>query len=151
LSPHFIRLTRGQAIAKIEFERLPHAVTVPYTGQHGYQTEIWPISTQLYLPEKDIRRDSRIESPAVELRRAFGDDFGAMYDRLFGYGRLLLISVFVYVAFAVLLVIYAEGTGDRLPLAVNLVLGVVTNVASSVLIYFGTTPRGKRTRWFRPR
>lgn len=145
-SPHYIRIERGQAIAKIEFERLPQPVTRPYNGQHGYQTEIWPMSKQMYVAAKDARRDPRVEAPGIELRRAFGEDFGAIYDRLFGYGRRLLLSAMAYVGIALLIVIYAESGGDRLPTLVAFLLGLATNVVSGVLIYLSTTLRTRRRR-----
>lgn len=142
-SPRHIRLTPGQPIAKIEFERLPAPVTKPYRGQHGYGTEVWPLLRQMYVSDDDLKRDPRVQPPATELSRAFGKDFGAMYERLFGYGRILLLSVLAYIGIAVLVIVVAQRSGDRLPTFVSVVLGLVTNIVSSLLIYFATTPRAR--------
>ncbi|HEX6754910.1 MAG TPA: hypothetical protein VF109_03090 [Mycobacteriales bacterium] len=140
-SPFHIRLERGEPIAKIEFERLPRPVHHPYHGQHGFSAGIWPIPDHMYVSAKEARRDSRVEEPSVELRRAFGEDFGAMYDRLFGYGRLLLLFTVSYFFVATAIVVYGETTGNRISALLTIVLGLLTNIVSAVLIYLATTPR----------
>src|SRR5262249_54131888 len=51
----------GAAIAKIEFVRLPRNAQRPYAGQHGYETQIWPVSPHYY---------ANLESPALKKRLA---------------------------------------------------------------------------------
>jgi len=84
-SPSYIKLEEGESVAKIEFERLRKPVEHPYSGQHGYQTEIWPIPTHLILSARDLRGDARVGSPGEELRRAYGEELGTVVDRVFRY------------------------------------------------------------------
>jgi len=143
-SPNYLRLSQGDRIAKIEFERLPKAVRSPYRGQHGYRTEIWPIPESMTVPLEEAQRDSRVGSVGEEMRRAFGDGVGGVVDRIFRYERLLLLSVSTYVGFAVLIIVYTEASNERLPTLFAFVLGLVTNLVSSLLIYLATTLRRRR-------
>jgi len=59
ISGNYIKLSPGEPIAKIEFSRLQYPVTKPYDGQHGYQTEIWPLRLDLLMTEEEIRTDPR--------------------------------------------------------------------------------------------
>jgi dCTP deaminase len=66
LSDKFIVLPIGEAIAKIEFSRLSAPAQHPYQGQHGFQTQIWPIRHQLQNTYDDLRGDSRLDSEEEE-------------------------------------------------------------------------------------
>jgi dCTP deaminase len=144
-SPRFIRIDQGDAIAKIEFERLHGPVKSPYSGQHGYQTEIWPIPDYMYVATSEARRDPRVRSAGEELRLAFGEDLGNVVDRVFRYERLLLLSTIGYTGLAVVIIVYSESTGNRLSTLVAFIVGLLTNVVSGFLAYAGTS-LGRRLR-----
>jgi dCTP deaminase len=137
-SPRYIRISQGEAIAKMEFERLHAPVRKPYTGQHGYQTEIWPIPDHMILPVEQARRDPRVADFGAELSRSFGDDFGRLVDRVFRYERVMFLSVLAYLGLATVIIIYSEASGARLSTLVAIALGLATNVASGVIMYVAT-------------
>lgn len=56
----YIAIKPGQPIAKIEFTVLNRDVERPYAGQHGYETEIWPIPTQFYADVPSFRASGAI-------------------------------------------------------------------------------------------
>ncbi|QBM26086.1 dCTP deaminase domain-containing protein [Hydrogenophaga pseudoflava] len=66
LSDKFIELPIGEPIAKIDFSLLSSAASNPYRGQHGYQTQIWPIRHQLQRTYDDLKGDPRVESEEAE-------------------------------------------------------------------------------------
>lgn len=66
LSDKFIELPIGESIAKIDFSLLSSAVQKPYRGQHGFQTQIWPLRHQLQRTYDDVRGDPRVESEEAE-------------------------------------------------------------------------------------
>ena len=66
LSDKFIELPIGEPIAKIDFSLLSSAASNPYRGQHGYQTQIWPIRHQLQRTYEDLKGDPRVESEEAE-------------------------------------------------------------------------------------
>src|SRR5690625_5182082 len=67
LSNNYIKIKPKEAIAKIEFCKLEHPVEKPYTGQHGYETGIWPIPKDLILTKEEIMSDERIKSLPDEI------------------------------------------------------------------------------------
>lgn len=65
-SDQYIKIPFGESIAKIDFSELTCPTTKPYTGQHGYQTEIWPIKHRLQINYEDIKNDPRVNSELEE-------------------------------------------------------------------------------------
>lgn len=68
ISDRYIELPVGESIAKVEFSTLTGVVREPYQGQHGFQTSIWPIKTQMQKTFEDVKGDSRVQD---ELEEAF--------------------------------------------------------------------------------
>lgn len=66
LSDKFIELPVGEPISKIDFSVLSSNAKRPYRGQHGFQTQIWPIRHQLQKTYEEIKNDPRVESEEVE-------------------------------------------------------------------------------------
>lgn len=66
LSDKFIELPIGEPIAKIDFSMLSDSAKKPYRGQHGYQTQIWPIRHHLQKTYEDLKNDPRVESEDAE-------------------------------------------------------------------------------------
>jgi dCTP deaminase len=66
ISDKYIELPVGEAIAKVDFALLSKPVDHPYQGQHGYQTEIWPIKYHLQKTYAEVSRDPRVESEKAE-------------------------------------------------------------------------------------
>lgn len=98
---NFLRIRSGEAIAKIEFSKLAERVERPYVGQHGYQSEIWPIPEDVILSESELRKDARVEPPAVELERAYGPEIGKAHRHM---ARVEIVA-WVAVLLAVLAVV----------------------------------------------
>jgi dCTP deaminase len=146
MSRSYIRLEQGSAIAKIEFERLPKPVQRPYRGQHGFQSEVWPIPKHLTLSEAEIERDRRIGTPGIELGRAFGGEFGRLVDRIFMYERRLLLSVLAYIFLAMIIIAFSTLRETAFSTLVAFSIGLVTNLASAVLIFLATSLRRPRHR-----
>ncbi len=62
LSEKFIELPIGESIAKVDFSTLSSDAKKPYCGQHGFQTQIWPIKHHLQKTYVDLKNDPRVES-----------------------------------------------------------------------------------------
>lgn len=82
LSNKYIKIKPGEPIAKIEFSILKNDVESPYSGQHGYETEIWPIPKGMTLTEDEIKQDPRIKSEVDEVSQSFGGSIGRHYKRV---------------------------------------------------------------------
>lgn len=60
ISDKYILLPALEPIAKVDFTVLETAASRPYRGQHGYETEIWPIRHQLQKTREQLRDDPRL-------------------------------------------------------------------------------------------
>ncbi len=66
ISDKYIVIPQGESIAKIDFSTLESNTTKPYNGQHGFQTNIWPIKKQFQKNHADIKNDPRVGSEKDE-------------------------------------------------------------------------------------
>lgn len=66
LSEKFIELPVGEPISKVDFSMLSSSARKPYCGQHGFQTQIWPIRHQLQKTYEELKNDPRVDSEEVE-------------------------------------------------------------------------------------
>lgn len=66
MSDKYIVLPIGESIAKVDFSNLSSVAAKPYSGQHGFQTQIWPIKHHLQKSYEDVKSDPRIDSEENE-------------------------------------------------------------------------------------
>lgn len=66
LSDKYIEIPIGEPIAKMDFSVLTSPVANPYRGQHGFQTEIWPIKRHLQKEFSEVKNDPRVDSEESE-------------------------------------------------------------------------------------
>lgn len=137
LSNSYIKISPGEAIAKIEFSRLENLVSHPYEGQHGYQTEIWPLRTDMILNENEKKSDSRIGQSYEELERAYGPELGKVIKRVFGFERRLLLFAASYFLIIILLIAIMSGT-NWINTTVAVVIGIIANIVTFIITYTAT-------------
>lgn len=143
LSNNFLKILPGEAIAKVEFSRLQRPVKRPYHGQHGYQTKIWPVPKDVVLPPDLVAQDPRIGSPAEEIRLAYGRDIGAVMERVFRFERYLVLAAAAYMLLSLVLIFIVQRTNFLTPL-IAVILGIVSNLLTTLLVYFATNLRRKQ-------
>lgn len=139
-SQHYIGIPLESSIAKIEFSRLRDPVNRPYSGQHGFETSIWPIRTDLIMTADQIKQDSRILHPLDELTAQHGEVFSRLIKRIFRYERRLLSFAFILLTVN-LLVIWRVHDTEFQNLATGVVLGIISNLFSILITYFVTSIR----------
>jgi dCTP deaminase len=66
ISDKYIVIPTLEPIAKADFTKLSGTVKRPYRGQHGFQTQIWPIKHQLQKKYADVANDHRVKSEKEE-------------------------------------------------------------------------------------
>jgi len=137
LSNSYLKIFPGESIAKMEFSRLMIPVKEPYRGQHGYQTKIWPVPKEMILSPQEISKDPRIKSSTEEIILSYGSNIGEVIDRVFRFERSLIFAVLFYILFSMLL-IYAMQGNDWITPTTGFILGVVTNISTSLLVYVAT-------------
>lgn len=92
LSNNYIKIQENDSIAKIEFSRLNKSVSCGYSGQHGYETKIWPMPKEFYLTDDEIKKDDRIKDVFTEYEDMCGKELAIMLRKIFKYERRLFIS-----------------------------------------------------------
>jgi dCTP deaminase len=141
-SNRYVVIKPDQRIAKIEFERLPKAVARPYAGQHGYETEIWPVPYQLYADTDDDNVKARIDETAAELEKSFGPAVGDLRRQLDFYSRRVWMQLLATIAlFAVIFALHG-----KLSLFASVLLGVLSNLLT--MVFLGMF-QGRRFPWSR--
>ena len=66
ISDKYIELSHLEPIAKVDFTRLSAPVHSPYSGQHGFRTQIWPIKSQLQKTYSEVSTDTRVQTEEEE-------------------------------------------------------------------------------------
>lgn len=139
-SARYIRIEPGLPIAKMEFSKLERAVSKPYKGQHGYKTQLWPIKTEYYLKDEEVRalrKRKKLESWPASLERAFGAEFAALANKLTRTYRLLFLGMVIYMlATGALIVLNLSSVFSNQVL--NLAIGVVGSLIASLLLLVAT-------------
>ena len=140
LSNNFLKVYPGESIAKIEFTRLQNPVAKPYRGQHGYQSSMWPIPEDMILSSDELKKDPRIGFTTDEIMLSYGKGVGNVIERVFKFERYLIITALAYFLFSIIL-IYTINKSNWYDPLFSLVLGVVSNIITSLVIYTATNIR----------
>jgi dCTP deaminase len=138
ISHRYVVIRPGQAIAKIEFAVLPKPVKHPYSGQHGFETGIWPIPTQYYANKDELRVEGLVGTEADELAKTYGPPIADLARRLDFYARRVWMQILITIfAFLLLFALY-----DKLTLVQSVLIGIVANL----ITHFGIEFVRKRQR-----
>jgi len=137
ISNNYIKLIPGSSIAKIEFSRLQAPVSRPYSGQHGYQTEIWPMKLDMIMKADEIKKDSRIKGVVEEVELSYGSDLAMIIKRVFVLERKLILSASLYfMAMIILIALIAES--NWLSTTISVIIGVCSNIIFQLLFFAST-------------
>jgi dCTP deaminase len=102
-SNNYIKIKVFQPIAKIEFSKLQQKVDNPYSGQHGFETEVWPIKDEYILTDDERKKDTRIGDIIDEISLSYGKDIGIIIKRVLVLERKMIITSIIYFIFNFLL------------------------------------------------
>jgi dCTP deaminase len=128
-SHRHIVIKPGQPIAKIEFSVLAQPVSKPYTGQHGYESEIWPIPVHLYADETQLRAAGIKPDEIREIERSYGPVVASLMARLRYYEKKVWLQIAVTVlGFLILFYLVKE---------IGLILSVLTGVCANLITTLG--------------
>ncbi len=129
-SHRYIVIQPGEPVAKIEFTVLPKPVERPYSGQHGYDTEIWPVATHLYAQLSDREIAAKIGSTEEELELSYGPRIASMARQLRFYQQGVWVHLAVITCcFAAIFALYGQ-----LSLFGSVVIGVLSNLLTAGLV-----------------
>jgi dCTP deaminase len=121
----------GQEIAKIEFMKLNRPVSKPYSGQHGYETRIWPIPTHLYASRELLEKQHIQPHSLGEIERSYGPVVSSLEGRLRSYERKIWVQIFLTVAFFAAIFSVA----GRVDWSVSIALGILANLTTNLFAF----------------
>lgn len=107
ISNKYITLPRNEPLAKVDFSLLTTNTTKPYQGQHGFQTQVWPIKKHLQKNHSEVKSDKRVDSEEKEASRIIPTSTANSVNKLLKYqkrtntGIILLIIVNVLLLAAI--------------------------------------------------
>ena len=135
LSNSYLKIKPGEPIAKIEFTKLEQKVDKPYEGQHGYQTEIWPIKENMIMSEKEKKNNKEIGGPLKELEESYGTDFGNLANKVFKLQKNMTIFMLIYFIIMLIFIAILAGT-NWINTTLSLTIGVLANAIILVITHF---------------
>jgi dCTP deaminase len=95
LSDKYIKIPIREYIAKIDFSLLTKTSENPYQGQHGFQTQIWPIKHQLQQTYEDVKHDPRVGSEDDEAFKILPHATACFLKQLHHKQRKIDASIFI--------------------------------------------------------
>lgn len=127
----YLKIPVGQPIAKIEFSKLHAPVQEPYHGQHGYDTEIWPIRRDYFVDEKELKTKFHVSDPLDEIALLYGDPIDRVFKRVLKFERKMFMGLIIYFVITMLylgVVFYfgQSNSGILTPLT-SVIIGVISN------------------------
>ena len=127
-SRRYIQIRPREHIAKIEFVVLPKPVKHPYSGQHGYETEIWPIASHLFADVSDPSVATLIANNHREIELSFGPRIARIAKELQFYRSKVWLQFFLILGtFATLLAVHGY-----VNIIWSLGLGIVANLVTTL-------------------
>ena len=145
-STNYLKISVGEPIAKIEFTRLQHAVKQRYHGQHGYQTRIWPIPTDMVMTKDEISNDDRVFPIDQELLLSYGADVFGVVHRISRYHRaLIILSCFYFTLLLILVTLSAQDMA--ISVATGVGVGIVANILTGFVVFKATNMSRRNRKW----
>ncbi|MHB8057446.1 MAG: dCTP deaminase domain-containing protein [Desulfuromonadaceae bacterium] len=128
ITDKFIRIPLGESIAKIDFAMLSRPCEKPYQGQHGFQTQIWPIKYHLQKTYEEVKDDPRVSSEKEEAYRILPRATSSVLKMIQRKQRTIDISIIgLLVVNALLLAgIYSKH--------VDIIFAIIVNLISSAIV-----------------
>ena len=110
---------------------LAQPVTRPYTGQHGYETEIWPIPVHLYADEAHLQTAGIRPDEIGEIERSYGPVVASLTARLRFYEK----KVWIQIAVTVIAFVVLFSLGREIGWVASVLLGVASNLITNLGLY----------------
>lgn len=132
ISNKYIVLPTRETIAKVEFTRLSSNVAKPYTGQHGFRTQIWPIKHHLQKTYAELAGDPRLKPEADEQQLLLPTTVSRMLKQVHERQRWFGASIFaaLLINAGALFLVGNKMIDNLQSLAVNLVSTALIAIAA---------------------
>ena len=134
ISDKYIELPVGEIIAKVDFTILSSVSTRPYQGQHGFQTQIWPIKHHLQKTYDQVKNDSRVESEDKEahklLPKVTSDLLIRMEKNQFRVDVLIIALIFINSGALIAI------AGEFVDLFLGIALNLIADFIMMIILFF---------------
>ncbi|MCE9683559.1 dCTP deaminase [Halomonas alkalisoli] len=132
-SDKYITLPVGEPIAKVDFSLLTREANKPYSGQHGFQTKIWPIRHQLMKSYKEIKDDPRVESEEAESYKILPQATVSILKKIQQKQRVINICLLITILLNSL--ILAAVLKDFVEVAVALAVNLISTAIVGLVVW----------------
>lgn len=135
ISNNYIKIKHLDSIAKIEFSKIIAPVNRTYTGQHGYETGIWPIPNGNILSKSEMKNNPKIfDSELDELESIYGKMIGSQFKKVYKYQRGVMVAFTIYVIINFFLFLFIDR--DSISHFLNIIIGIITNIIWALIWKF---------------
>ncbi len=135
-SDKYIKIDQNKAIAKIDFTLLSSDTTKPYAGQHGFQTNIWPIDTTLQKEHSELVPDTRIDSELSEAYKVLPKDVSKVIMSLLGKQKKISILLFILVVINTLILSLSLSSLELFDTLTALIVNIISQLIAASFVFF---------------
>ncbi len=104
-SDKYIEIPIGEPIAKVDFSLLSRDSKNPYQGQHGFQTQIWPIKHQFQKTYKEIKNYPKLGTEEEEAFKILPQATASVLRKLQRKQRKIDISIVIFLIISTFILI----------------------------------------------
>ncbi len=133
ISQNYLRFSRGDIVAKVEFEKLPRSVASPYSGQHGYGTKIWLVAAEFIATEEELKRNGIQSRSVCEIERSYGERVAELKEQLNYYTKIIWWQLAIVAMVMVILLWVFKDLGAGVAIICGIAANVITGFAISGL------------------
>lgn len=134
-SDKYIKIDQSQAIAKIDFSLLSSESTKPYNGQHGFQSNIWPIDTTLQKQHSEVASDRRVAPELDEAYKVLPRDVSQVIVSLVGKQRRVNTGIIALLAINALTLVFAILPEKPIETATAIIINLISQALVSVFTF----------------
>ena len=142
-SNNYLKIPCGEEISKVEFVKLKFPVSKPYHGQHGFETGVWPLRTDLIIQKNDIKAYFPKENDIDEIRASYGDSVASIMHRVLITERRFVIATVILIIVNLIIIGLSLGTSWLGPVT-NVICGIVANLLYAIVSLVIYNKRSKK-------
>lgn len=130
MSEKYIVIPVGEKIGKIDFDQLIDPCDEPYFGQHGYQTEMWPIKEHLQKKFEDVEHLQGVGTAYEEATSIMPDAFVTLMSKMRKKQRIINRGLVAFVVLNITLLgaLSQDWVNSYIPILTNLVTTALVGV-----------------------
>lgn len=136
-SNNYLKITSGDVIAKVEFDRLQQPVMNIYRGQHGFETGVWPIKNDYIVNENELKKYIPELNVISEIEFAYGERVADIMRRVMVTERRFLIAT-IFLIIINLFIIGISGGTNALGTIGNVICGIIANIVYAIISIVAT-------------